>query len=304
MDSHSCPSDRVRLNQSDKVVNLNLYAARESDTCGDGRSSRDILARGQCDQPAFRFCLHFLTNISPTGSLDLVMCRRRQRRILSINGARGKRKDLDKTVVPAKPVSTAVTKTASGRRRPEKATPMSTQCGVELIRIVSMLAGTADEDSAQELENHLEAGCVQCDERIASIEQYAEVPTPPSDARQMDAQPLLDTQLVQPRTSGVRGGATLVRRRVYEAEGRICIDIQQREVEPGSSVLEGQVLLRGGGLDDIADSLISLWSEDRRVGTAKVDALGDFTISEVPQGCYDLTVELDGANVILRGIEI
>ncbi len=181
---------------------------------------------------------------------------------------------------------------------------MSTQCGVELIRIVSMLAGTADEDSAQELENHLEAGCVQCDERIVSIEQYAEVPTPPSDARQMDAQPLLDTQLVQPRTSGVRGGATLVRRRVYEAEGRICIDIQQREVEPGSSVLEGQVLLRGGGLDDIADSLISLWSEDRRVGTAKADALGDFTISEVPQGCYDLTVELDGANVILRGIEI
>ena len=38
----------------------------------------------------------------------------------------------------------------------------------------------------------------------------------------------------------------LARRRGYEFDRKICIDIQQQESEDGSLTLEGQVLIRGG----------------------------------------------------------
>ena len=166
---------------------------------------------------------------------------------------------------------------------------------VELIQIVNLLVSTADAPAAQPLQSHVDSGCAHCAEGMAAIEQYTEFPSSQSDVRSIDAQPLLDTQLVQPLTSGVRSGATLVRRRVYEAEGKICIDVQHRESVPGSSILDGHVLVRGGSADDVADCRISLWSGDGRIHETKADALGDFTISNVPSGCYDLVVSLDNA---------
>jgi|TARA_B100001971_G_scaffold208052_1_gene229229 hypothetical protein len=35
-----------------------------------------------------------------------------------------------------------------------------------------------------------------------------------------------------------------------------------------------------------------------------VDILGDFNISDVPSGCYDLTVTLESMEVIVKGIEV
>ena len=56
--------------------------------------------------------------------------------------------------------------------------------------------------------------------------------------------PLFDIQELH--YAGGRSAASLARRRVYESESKICIDIQQQESEDGSLTLEGQVLIRGG----------------------------------------------------------
>ncbi len=125
----------------------------------------------------------------------------------------------------------------------------------------------------------------------------------PRRSEHMLAQPLLDTQL-HPRLAGVRGASTLSRRRVYEAESKICIDIQQHEIRPGSATLEGQVLIRGGKLEDVAQAVVHLNQNGTAVHDSGGDVFGDFSIPDVLPGRYDLTVALEDLVVVVKGIEV
>jgi hypothetical protein len=96
----------------------------------------------------------------------------------------------------------------------------------------------------------------------------------------------------------------LTRRRVYEAESKVCIDIDQHEMEPGISTVEGQILIKGGDLDDLDGVSVSLCQNGLSVAVGTVDTLGDFTIEDVPTGNYDLTMTVGNLEVAIRGIEI
>ena len=174
------------------------------------------------------------------------------------------------------------------------------ECKYELGEIVEYLMGGMDEATRDELQVHVAEGCAMCEDRIASMGGFVQKPEP--EVRQMVAQPLMDTQMAAP--VGVRGAAVLTRRRVYEAESKVCIDIDQHEVEPGTSTVEGQILIRGGDLDDLDGVNVSLCQGGIPMFVGTVDMLGDFTIEDVPTGNYDLTMTVGNLEVAIRGIEI
>ncbi|MDP6513764.1 MAG: hypothetical protein QF878_11320 [SAR202 cluster bacterium] len=178
---------------------------------------------------------------------------------------------------------------------------MATVCEVDLARIVEYLTGQLGEDERTSLEAHIGAGCAQCAERIIALGGMVSEPEP-EPAQQMLVHPLMDTQMPQP--AGVRGAAVLSRRRVYEAESKICIDIQQNETEPGISTIEGQILIKGGDLDEAAGASVSLSDAGNPVAKGQVDEIGDFSIVGVPAGIYDVTITIGSMEAMIKGIEV
>jgi len=174
------------------------------------------------------------------------------------------------------------------------------ECRYKLGQIVEYLMGGMDEAARKEHQAHVAAGCVLCEDRIAQFGGYLQDTEP--EVQQMVAQPLMDMQIASP--AGVRGGAEPTRRRVYEAESKVCIDIDQHEVEPGTSTVEGQILIRGGNLDDLDGVNVSLCQGGLPMFVGTVDMLGDFTFEDVPSGNYDLTMTVGNLEVAIRGIEI
>ena len=174
------------------------------------------------------------------------------------------------------------------------------ECKYELGQIVEYLMGGIDDAVRQNIQAHVDGGCPQCEDRISTLGGFGQQPEP--EIQQMVAQPLMDTQIAAP--AGVRGGATLTRRRVYEAESKVCIDIEQQEIEPGNSTVEGQVLVKGGDLNELEGVSVSLRQNGLPVVVGVVDMLGDFTIENVPSGNYDLIMTVGALEVAIRGIEI
>jgi len=135
-------------------------------------------------------------------------------------------------------------------------TGMSVKCGIQLMHIVDYAMDQLEGADWANVRSHIDAGCELCLERLRSVQGTVADVEEEAATEQLLAQPLLDTQTLQPRMAGVRGSATLSRRRVYEAESRICIDLQQHEEQPGYSTLDGQVLVRGGDLREVAQSMV------------------------------------------------
>jgi hypothetical protein len=179
---------------------------------------------------------------------------------------------------------------------------MSAQCEVGLAQIVEFLTGLTAVAQRAELQLHFDSGCQLCNERLNSLMEFDVEPESP-EQEQLIAQPLFDTEL-QPSPIGVRGEATLTRRRLYEAENRICLDIQQLEIEPGLVTLEGQVLVRGGGLDEVVDARVSLFMAGELVHETTADELGDFEIPDVKSAIYDMKVTTGNMEVMVKGIQI
>ena len=178
---------------------------------------------------------------------------------------------------------------------------MSEQCEIGLAQVVEFLTGLMSQSQQSELQRHFDSGCKQCNDRLNALKEFKAGPVAP-EQDQLLAQPLFDTEL-QP-SPGVRGSATLNRRRLYEAENRICLDIQQLEVKPGLVTLEGQILVRGGNLADVVGANVSLLRSGVVVHQTEVDELGDFEIPDVASAVYDMKVATTSMNVIVRGMQI
>ena len=179
---------------------------------------------------------------------------------------------------------------------------MLEQCGVGLAQVVEFLTGLMNQSQQEELQRHLDSGCQQCNDRLNSLKDFDTEPETP-EQNQLLAQPLFDTEL-HPSPLGVRGATALTRRRLYEAENRICLDIQQLEVQPGLITLEGQVLVRGGDADEVAGAHVSLFRSEVLVHETDVDELGDFEILDVTSAVYDMKVATPNMEVVVKGIQI
>ena len=178
---------------------------------------------------------------------------------------------------------------------------VSNKCQMKLEQIVDYLAGGLDSAQLRRMKTHLDSGCDSCETWVTSIREMA-AEQPVAAKRPMLAQPLLDTRM-QPQLAGVRGGATLTRRRVYEAENKVCVDIQQHYSDEGVE-LEGQIIIRGGDLDEVSGTVVTLSREGQPVATSEADFLGDFQMSNIEPGVYDLDITTPSMSVTLRGFDV
>ncbi|MDP6453130.1 MAG: hypothetical protein QF898_07455 [SAR202 cluster bacterium] len=179
---------------------------------------------------------------------------------------------------------------------------MTDECQIKLKQVVGYLTENLDTSQTQFMENHIEAGCGPCEARIESLLDLAATEVPIPVKNEMVAQPLFDTQL-QPQPVGVRGGATLTRRRLYEAENKVCVDIEHQHSDDGIQ-LEGQILIRGGNLDEVSHTVVTLFREGLLVATSEVDFVGDFQVPGIQPGMYDLEITNADMNVTLQGFDI
>ena len=120
---------------------------------------------------------------------------------------------------------------------------MFNNCNIELIRVVDFVTNASSQVEPATLQDHLDKGCDSCAERL-TLMQGLHSTTESQESQMITVSPLFDIQ--EWHYAGVRSDASLARRRVYESESKICIDIQQHESEDGSHTLEGQVLIPGG----------------------------------------------------------
>lgn len=179
---------------------------------------------------------------------------------------------------------------------------MAVVCEIDLARMVEYLTGQLGEDERSELEAHIATGCEQCAKRISALGGVVSEPEQVESTLKMLAQPLFDTRMAQP--AGVRGAAVLSRRRVYEAGSKICIDIEQYETQPGYSTIDGQILVRGGDLDEATGATVSLSVSGNKIAESQVDEIGDFSIANVPSGIYDVVVVMGSMEAVIKGIEV
>jgi hypothetical protein len=91
---------------------------------------------------------------------------------------------------------------------------------------------------------------------------------------------------------------------VYEAESKICIDLEQYESEPGLSTIDGQILIRGGDLGEADGATVSLTDSGTIIAESLVDEIGDFSITDVPSGVYDVKVVMGSMEAVIQGIEV
>jgi hypothetical protein len=180
---------------------------------------------------------------------------------------------------------------------------MSNECQIKLKQVVGYLTENLDTTQTQFMKSHIETGCCPCEARIESLLDLAAAEVPAPTKNEMVAQPLFDTQLQPQQLVGVRGGETLTRRRVYEAENRVCVDIEQRHSDDGV-LLEGQILVRGGDLDAVSDTVVTLFREGLLVATSEADFVGNFQVSDIEPGMYDLEITNANINVTLHGFDI
>ncbi|MCH8310912.1 MAG: hypothetical protein IIB17_10540, partial [Chloroflexi bacterium] len=76
------------------------------------------------------------------------------------------------------------------------------------------------------------------------------------------------------------------------------------EIEPGLVTLEGQILVRGVGRDDVAGAHVALFKSGVLVHETNVDELGDFEISNVISAVYDMKVTTGNMEVMVRDIQL
>lgn len=102
-----------------------------------------------------------------------------------------------------------------------------------------------------------------------------------------------------PALAGLRGDAG--DHRVFEADGvQVIIDVQEDGEHPAQRVILGLLL----GLPDPHSVKAHLWRDDRPVTTTTVDELGNFVISTLMPGIYDLILSSDKAEVHIQALAI
>jgi hypothetical protein len=195
-------------------------------------------------------------------------------------------------------------------------------------RLIDYLDNRLAEKDAERLAAHLAEGCADC---LASQKWYLQTRSlaatddslePPAwvfkrALRIFETQrPRLVERLGQaiaalvfdsfarPATAGIRSTETTNRQLLYNA-GDYSIDLQVAPLPQASAELVGQILREGEtSFESVANLKLELAAEDKKVLEVFTNEMGEFTISGIAQGVYDLRVETSEGSLTAKGIPV
>jgi hypothetical protein len=115
---------------------------------------------------------------------------------------------------------------------------------------------------------------------------------------------LVFDSFARPALAGVRASETANRQLLYRA-GDYSIDLQIVQSDPPNAELIGQVLREGeANFESVSGLKLEIVQGDRSVSSAVTDQMGEFRVSGIEHGVYDLRVELSEGNITVPDLPI
>jgi len=167
--------------------------------------------------------------------------------------------------------------------------------------LVEYQLGLLPGDRAEVIVNHL-SGCPHCSREFAELHVFMDRETPLATFKKLVVQLVSGiTDIGQTRLTPayeVRGSADKLL--IYEAEGiRISVDIQDDVDASGHKVLVG--LITGMNAEDYS---VQLWSAKNQIAETQIDDLGNFLISGIYPGEFELMIKGPEVEVQIQKLQI
>src|ERR1051325_5970952 len=195
-------------------------------------------------------------------------------------------------------------------------------------RLLDYLDGRLPAEEANGVATHLAAGCARCAANRAWYEQTRAIAAsddlaePPAWVTKR-ALRIFETQrprlverlgqaiaalvfdsLARPMVAGGRSTATTNRQLLYSA-GNYSIDLQIAPSSRSKADLVGQILREGeASFESVANLQLELSGESRKQIKTSTNGMGEFIVSGIEQGLYDLKVETSEGTVLAFGVPV
>lgn len=200
--------------------------------------------------------------------------------------------------------------------------------GFELL--IDFLDGRLDKEKAGRVSAHLAAGCRRCEanklwyERVRSIAASDDIfkPAPWISKRAMRIleeesnksgitsraieaiADLIYDSLQRFSYAGTRSMESAGREMIYEANG-YSIDLQIMPSSKSVAEIVGQVLRKDDtGFDSVAEVLVDLTIGEKAVWSTLTNRFGEFMMSEIDFGQYDLRIEARDVTLKITGLPV
>ncbi|HXG67449.1 MAG TPA: hypothetical protein VNO70_20260 [Blastocatellia bacterium] len=200
----------------------------------------------------------------------------------------------------------------------------------EFAQLLDYIDGCLSDDAKQDVEAHLTAGCAECAasrqwyERARAVAASDDTAAPPAwalkrafrlfeersrrpglaeRASRLVASLIFDSS-ARPLLAGVRSTETANRQLLYRA-GDYSLDVQVAPAEHNRAELFGQVLREGEmRFESVAGLSLSLVREGETVQTTATNEMGEFALSGVGVGQYNLVVETPDLTITVEGLPV
>lgn len=115
---------------------------------------------------------------------------------------------------------------------------------------------------------------------------------------------LVFDSFARPAVAGIRSTDSTYRQLLYNA-GDYSIDLQVAPKPQANVELVGQILREGEtSFESVANLKLELAAEDRKIAEVFTNEMGEFTISGLAQGIYDLRIETPEGSLTAKGIPV
>lgn len=176
------------------------------------------------------------------------------------------------------------------------------RCTTDMNTLVRHLEDRLSRRLVRTTREHLASGCDRCDQRIAWLERIVRTGDQDITSRVV-ALPIHDPRLNSVPLA-LRGGLAAVTQHLFQARSDIRVDVQLEEVDSGSFILEGQIMLFGGGGRSARGAKASIYDQGDLISETRANEIGEFDFEGLVSGSYDLVVVVEQTCVVIPELEI
>ena len=197
-----------------------------------------------------------------------------------------------------------------------------------LENLITFLDGNLAADESARLTAHLAAGCSVCAAnrdwylQIRDITAKDDSVEPPVwvtrrvlrifetkrprllERLQSAVAALVFDSFALPEVAGVRSTDTVNRQLLYRA-GEFSVDMQITPAGEDRAEITGQILREGeSAFQSVEHSVVTVLQEGAAWVEVTTSEMGEFSLSDLPQGNYNLSIETKGGNVEISNVPI